>query len=115
MVIFTTSTTARRFPNTITAKTTRSFRTSLPVTHPGAWINFLGDQLSADAHAWKHFAPFYEAIFTIHSPIPYGVAKGVAALVAALAIIGAVSTFRRWSWLPAIAYLPLGRPTRSSS
>ena len=52
-LIFTTSTTARRFP-------TRSpqrplIRPDFPsVTHPGAWINFLGDQLSANAHAWKH-------------------------------------------------------------
>jgi hypothetical protein len=106
-LIFTTIYYGSPIPNTITAKNL-SFGPTLPsVTHPGAWINFLGDALSANAHAWQHFAPFYEAIFIVHSPIPYGVVKGTAVLVAALAIIGAISTFRRWSWLPAIAFLLL--------
>ena len=106
-LIFTTIYYGSPIPNTITAKD-NAFVPDFPsVTHPGAWINFLGDQLSANAHAWQHFAPFYEAIFIVHSPIPYGVVKGVAALVAALAIIGAVATFRRWSWLPVIAFLLL--------
>ena len=38
---------------------------------PGAWINFLGDQLSANVHSWKLFAPFYEAFFidSLSAPI----------------------------------------------
>ena len=81
-LIFTTIYYGSPIPNTITAKNL-SFGPTLPSPiHPGAWINFLGDQLSANAHAWKLFAPFYEALFTVHSPIPYGVAKGIALLVA---------------------------------
>ena len=106
-LIFTTIYYGSPIPNTITAKNL-SYGPTLPSPiHPGAWINFLGDQLSANAHAWKLFAPFYEALLTVHSPIPYGVAKGIALLVLALAIVGALSTFRRWSWLPAIAFLLL--------
>ena len=94
-------------PNTIPAKNL-SFGPTLPgFTHPGAWINFLGDQLSANSAAWQHFAPFYEAQFIVHSPLPYGIAKGVAVLVAALALVGAAATIRRWSWLPAIAFVLL--------
>ena len=64
---------ALRSPNTITAKN-NAFVPDLPsVTHPGALINFVGDQLSAAAsgHAWTIFAPFYEAAFLVHAPIPY--------------------------------------------
>jgi hypothetical protein len=106
-LIFTTIYYGSPIPNTIPAKNL-SFGPTLPgLTHPGAWINFLGDQLSANAAAWQHFAPFYEAQFIVHSPIPYGLAKATAVLVAALAIIGAASTIRRWSWLPATAFVLL--------
>jgi hypothetical protein len=106
-LIFTTIYYGSPIPNTITAKD-QAFGPHFPgLTHPGAWINFLGDYLSFNAHSWKLFAPFYEAFFTVHSPLPYGIAKGTAVLVAALAVIGAISTCRRWSWLPAIAFLAL--------
>jgi hypothetical protein len=106
-LIFTTIYYGSPIPNTITAKNL-AFGPTLPsLTHPVAWIHFLGDQLSANVHSWKLFAPFYEAFFTIHSPLSYGVAKDIALLVAALAVVGAVSTCRRWSWLPAIAFLVL--------
>jgi hypothetical protein len=96
-------------PNTITAKN-NAFVPDFPsVTHPGAWINFVGDQLSAaaSAHAWTIFAPFYEAAFLIHAPISYDLAKAIAFLVAALAVIGALSTMRRASFMPVIAYILL--------
>jgi hypothetical protein len=96
-------------PNTITAKN-NAFVSDFPsFTHPGAWINFVGDQLSAAAttHAWNIFAPFYEDGFLSLAPISYDVAKLIAFLVAALAIIGALSTLRRASLLPAIAYVLL--------
>ena len=94
-------------PNTIDAKNL-SFVPDFPgLTHPLAWIHFLGDQLNANVHAWTLFAPFYEAIFTIDAPLDYGVARAIALGVALLAILGAVSTAKRWSWLPAIAYLGL--------
>lgn len=106
-LIFTTIYYGSPIPHTIEAKNLAFGPTFPSLTHPGAWINFLGDQLSANEHAWQHFAPFYEAQFIVHSPIPYELAKGVAFLVAALAVIGAVSTIRRWSWLPAIAFVLL--------
>jgi hypothetical protein len=106
-VIFTTIYFGSPIPNTITAKSL-SFAPVLPgLTHPGAWIDFLGHQLSASAHSWTLFAPFYDAFFVTHAPLAYGVAKAIAFLVAALAIAGAVSTVRRASWLPAIACLVL--------
>jgi hypothetical protein len=96
-------------PNTITAKN-NAFVPDFPsVTHPGAWINFVGDQLSAAAseHAWTIFAPFYEAGFLVHAPIPYELAKVVAFGVAALAVLGALSTVRRASFMPVILYILL--------
>ena len=96
-------------PNTITAKDS-AFTPEFPsFTHPGAWLNFVGDQLSTAArlHAWNLFAPFYEDGFLIHAPISYGLVKVITFLVAGLAIIGALSTLRRASFLPAIAYLLL--------
>ena len=96
-------------PNTITAKN-NAFVPDLPsVTHPGALINFVGDQLSAAAsgHAWTIFAPFYEAAFLVHAPISYDVAKVVAFFVAGLAVVGALSAVRRPGLLPVIAYILL--------
>jgi hypothetical protein len=106
-LIFTTIYYGSPIPNTIEAKNLAFVPNFPSLTHLGAWINFLGDQLGANSAAWQHFAPFYEAQFIVHSPIPYRLVEGVAILVAALAVIGAVSTIRRWSWLPAIAFLLL--------
>jgi hypothetical protein len=94
-------------PNTVDAKNL-SFVPDFPgLTHPIAWANFLADQVSANVHAWTLFAPFYEAIFTIDAPLDYGIARVIALAVAVLAVIGAISTAKRWSWLPAIGYLAL--------
>jgi hypothetical protein len=94
-------------PNTISAKN-NAFVPDFPsITHPGAWFHFLGDQISASVHSWSLFAPFYEAAFITHAPLAYSAARAIAVLVAVLAVIGAVATFRRWSWLPTIAYLLL--------
>jgi hypothetical protein len=106
-VLFTTIYFGSPVPHTIAAKSL-SFAPTLPgLTHPVAWIHFLGDQLSASSHSWTIFAPFYEAIFITHSPLSYGVAKAIAFVVAGLAIVGGLSTIRRASWLPAIACLIL--------
>jgi hypothetical protein len=96
-------------PNTITAKNTAFVPDFPSVTHPGAWINFVGDQLSAaaSAHAWTIFAPFYDAGFLVHAPIPYEMVKVVAFLVAGLAVIGALSMVRRASFMPVVAYVLL--------
>jgi hypothetical protein len=108
-VIFTWAYYGSPVPNTITAKD-NAFVPDFPsVSHPGGWINFVGDQLSAaaHAHAWNIFAPFYEDNFLIHAPISYDLAKVITFLVAALAIIGAISALRCASYRPAIAYVLL--------
>jgi hypothetical protein len=106
-LIFTWAYYGSPIPNTVDAKDT-AFVPDFPgLTHPGAWASFLGDQLSANVHDWKLFAPFWEDGFLTHAPLAYGAAKGIALIVAALAIVGAVSTLRRASWLPAIAYVLL--------
>lgn len=94
-------------PNTVSAKN-NAFVPDFPgITHPGAWLSFLGDQLSAASHSWTLFAPFYETAFLTDAPLAYDAAKAIALIVAALAIVGAISTLRRASWLPAIGYLLL--------
>jgi hypothetical protein len=94
-------------PNTITAKDS-AYVTDIPaITHFGAWSHFLGDQLSFASHSWRLFAPFYEDNSLFHAPLAYGAAKGIALIVAGLVLIGALSTLRRASWLPAIAYVAL--------
>lgn len=108
-LIFTWAYYGSPIPNTIPAKD-NAFVPDFPsFTHPGAWVNFVGDQLSAaaHAHAWNIFAPFYEDSFLTHAPISYDLARVITFLVAALAIIGAISTLRRASFLPAIAYVLL--------
>jgi hypothetical protein len=94
-------------PNTITAKDS-AYVTDIPaITHFGAWPHFLGDQLSFASHSWRLFAPFYEDNSLFHAPLAYGAAKGIALIVGGLVLIGALSTLRRASWLPAIAYVAL--------
>jgi hypothetical protein len=106
-LIFTTIYYRSPVPNTIPAKNL-SFVPEFPgYSHVGDWVSFLGDHISANAHSWTLFGPFYEAIFVTHAPLSYGAARAIAVGVAALAVVGAVSTLRRWSWLPAIAYLGL--------
>ena len=58
-------------------------------------------------HDWTLLAPFLERIFVAATPFPYTLLKVIAFVVAALAIAGAVSTWRRISWRPAIAYAVL--------
>jgi hypothetical protein len=93
--------------NTIAAKDVAFGPVLPPVTHPGAWIDFLANQFSANAHYWTILAPFYEAAFLTHAPIAYGLAKAVAFTLAGLAILGAIATWGRSSWRPAIALLLL--------
>ena len=106
-VIFTWVYYGSPIPNTVTAKNNVYVPDFPGLTHPHAWLNFLGDQLSANVHDWKLFAPFWEDGFLRQAPLAYGAAKVIALSVAALAIVGAISTLRRASWLPAIAYLLL--------
>jgi hypothetical protein len=94
-------------PNTITAKD-NAFATDIPgIIHFGAWPGFLSDRLTIASHSWHLFAPFYEDNSLIHAPLAYGAAKGIALIVGGLAVIGALSTLQRASWLPAIAYVAL--------
>jgi hypothetical protein len=106
-VIFTWIYYGSPIPNTITAKD-NEFVTDIPgITHFGAWPGFLSDRLTIASHSWHLFAPFYEDNSLIHAPLAYGTAKGIALIVGGLAVIGALSTLRRASWLPAIAYVAL--------
>jgi hypothetical protein len=106
-VIFATVYYGSPIPNTIAAKEL-SFGPSLPsITHLGGWIDFLGHQFSVHVHDWRTFAPFYEAAFAMHAPLSYGLLKAIAVLVAVLAIVGALATCNRPSWLPAIALVAL--------
>ena len=106
-IVFTTIYFGSPIPNTVAAKSL-AFNPDYPgITQIGAWIDFLRQQTSANQGQWTLFAPFFEAAFIVKSPLAYGVAKAIALTVAVLALIGAASTLRRWSWLPAIAYLAL--------
>jgi hypothetical protein len=106
-IVFTTIYYGSPIPNTITAKSL-AFAPDFPgLTHVGAWIDFARHQITLNKGDWMLFAPFFEAAFIVKSPLAYGVAKAIAVLVAVLAVTGAASTFRRWSWMPAIAYLAL--------
>jgi hypothetical protein len=106
-IVFTTIYYGSPIPNTITAKSL-AFAPDFPgLTQIGAWVDFLRHQVTLNQGSWTLFAPFFEAAFIVKSPLAYGVAKAIAVLVAVLAVVGAAATFRRWSWLPAIAYLAL--------
>jgi hypothetical protein len=106
-IVFTTIYYGSPIPNTITAKSL-AFTPDYPgLTHIGAWFDFLRHQITANQGSWTLFAPFFEAVFIVKSPLAYGVARAIAVTVAVLAVIGAGSTIRRWSWLPAVAYLGL--------
>jgi hypothetical protein len=106
-LIFTTIYYGTPIPNTITAKSV-AFAPDLPsIAHPGAWIDFLGHQLSASAHDWKLIAPFYNSFFVSDAPLPYLLLKVLALAVVALALVGAVTTWSRRGWRPAIAFVVL--------
>jgi hypothetical protein len=106
-VIFTTLYYGSPIPNTIVAKSL-AFTPDFPsLTHPVAWIDFLGHQLSAHRHDWMTAAPFLERVFVLHTPLPYGLLRALTFGVIALAVIGVISTVRRPSWRPAIAFVAL--------
>jgi hypothetical protein len=106
-IVFATIYFGSPIPNTVVAKSL-AFTPDFPgIIHIRTWIDFLRDQITANQTSWTLFAPFFEAAFIVKSPLTYGLAKAIALTVAVLAVIGAASTLRRWSWLPAIAYLAL--------
>jgi hypothetical protein len=106
-VIFTWAYYGSPIPNTVTAKQS-AFVTDIPgITQFGEWPHFLSDRLSFASDSWRLFAPFYEDNSLIHAPLAYDAAKGIALIVGGLAVIGALSSLRRASWLPAIAYVAL--------
>jgi hypothetical protein len=106
-VIFTTAYYGSPVPHTITAKNA-FFSSHMPgLTDLGAWPGFLGDSLSAAQHDWMLAAPFFERFLVLDTPLPYGLLKVIAFAILALAIVGAVSTWHRASWRPAVAYATL--------
>jgi len=106
-VIFTTLYYGSPVPHTVQAKSA-FFGPDLPALFdPGGWLAFVGDSLGAAAHDWKLVAPFFERLFVFDTPLPYTLLKLIAYAVLLLALVGAVATWRRPSWRPAIAYAAL--------
>ena len=107
-LIFTTIYYGSPIPNTITAKNL-SFGPTLPARPTPAPGSISWGTSSAPTRTrGSSSPPSTKRFFTVHSPIPYGVAKGIAVLVAR------TGDHRRglrpsgeWSWLPAIAFLVL--------
>ena len=79
-LIFTTIYYGSPIPNTIPAKNLAFGPTFPSLTHLGAWINFLGDHLSPTRTLGSSSPPSTRRSSSIHSPLSYGVAKGIAVL-----------------------------------
>ena len=103
-VIFATAYYGSPVPNTVMAKDA-FFGPDFPAfTDVGGWFDFAGDSISAADHDWTLFAPFLERLLVLETPLPYDLLKVIAYGVLALAVVGAIATWRRVSWRPAIAY-----------
>jgi hypothetical protein len=106
-LIFTTLYYGSPIPNTIAAKSA-VFGPDLPAaSHPGDWINFLVDRLGDHQHDWQTVAPFLEKAFVLQTPLSHSLLKAIALTVVGLAVLGAITTWNRRSWRPAIAVVVL--------
>jgi hypothetical protein len=106
-LIFTTLYYGSPIPNTVVAKSV-VFGPDLPtLTHPGAWIDFLGDQFSVHQHDWAAVAPFLEKALVLQTPLSHGLLKAIGLTVVGLATVGAITGWNRRGWRPAIAYVIL--------
>ena len=94
--------------NTIVAKS-QAFSPGFPSTADvGAWLDFGWNLLKAHKDDWTTLAPFLERAFILDTPLPRTLLKLIAWTIGALAIVGAVVTWRRRpSWRPAIVYVLL--------
>jgi hypothetical protein len=103
-LVFTTIYYGSPVPHTITAKSA-FFGAQLPgITDFGAWPGFIGDSITAAGHDWTLLAPFLERFLVVATPLPSTLLKLIAYAVLILAVVGAVSTWKRASWRPAILY-----------
>jgi hypothetical protein len=106
-VLFTTFYYGSPIPNTIRAKS-MVVATHFPtLTDAGGWVSFFGDHLQLHHHDWTFLAPFLEKVFVGETPLPHVLLKIFAFVIIGLAICGALWTWRRASWRPAIAFLLL--------
>jgi hypothetical protein len=106
-LLFTTVYYGSPIPNTIRAKSLVPGTHFPTVTDVGGWVSFFGDHLDLHHHDWTFVAPFLEKVFIVETPLPYLMLKIFAFAVIGLAICGAVSTWRRASWRPAIVFVLL--------
>jgi hypothetical protein len=106
-LIFTTVYYGSPIPNTIPAKSA-AFAPTLPsLLHPGAWLHFLHVKLNQHSNEWMAISPFYEKALVLKAPATKWLLEVVALVVVALAVVGAVRTWRVRSLLPALAYILL--------
>jgi hypothetical protein len=106
-LVFTTAYYGSPIPETIKAKA-QAFPPFHPsFLDPGAWFHYAGDQLSYNSHDWSLLSPFLERTGTVHTPLPYGLLEAVGILVAVLAVVGIVVTWRHTAWRAAIVFVLL--------
>jgi hypothetical protein len=106
-LIFTSAYYGSPVPNTIAAKAL-VFSPHLPsLLDPGGWIDYLRHTATAHKGDWTVLAPFLERFLIAHTPLSRELLKLVVFGVCLLAITGAVTTWRRPSWRPAIAFVVL--------
>jgi hypothetical protein len=106
-LIFTTLYYGSPIPNTIRAKSLSLAPFQPSSLDPVAWWHFTGDQLTYNKFDWKLVSPFLERTFTTETPLPYELLKLVALAVLALALLGAVSSWRFGPWRAATVYVAL--------
>ena len=104
-IVFTTLYYGSPIPNTILAKSAH-FVAPLPATaDPAALVAWLGTAVTDHVSALSRtFAPFYEDTLVSAAPLPLGLAYFVSIAVWALAILGAVRTWRIPGWRAAILF-----------
>jgi hypothetical protein len=93
-------------PNPIIAKSL-AFSPDLPgFSDVGGWASFVWDSLKAHQSDWMSMTPFVERSGAVSLPLPIGLLKLFGGAVGALAIVGAVDSWRRQPGLrPAIVFV----------
>ncbi len=106
-LIFATGYFGSPVPNTIIAKS-QAFGPALPsLLDPGAVIDYAGDVVTDLKAFVLSLRPFHERAFLLSTPVPEFLLNVVVWAVAGLALIGGISTWRRPSFRPAIAFVVL--------
>jgi hypothetical protein len=107
-VLFATIYYGSPIPNTIIAKS-QAFAPDFPsLTDIGGWFHFAWTSLKAHQSDWTTLTPFVERSWVLHAPYPDILLKAIGWSVGALAIVGAVFSWRERSALrPAIVFVLL--------